>query len=199
VIEDKLIFSTKLKESVLTRNISLGSMDHLPARIKDNQKDYLSKFLLFYNKNIFSSKLEILNPKEIFLFKTPELPQFQKGELILLILPEGKERFIFQTRVEEVTEEGYKLKILDPRYDKRYILKVDVPVFISLLSQRLLFDFFNKNYYFVRETNFFDSKSFTEIQEIHFYDLILNENNKIEPEFHKLIEKNLFNGEACKF
>jgi hypothetical protein len=191
---EKINFATKLKERVFTQNICLSSITQLPSEIQKNLKVFLSKFLIYSKNNFIKGNLKILSSKEFFLLKSSNFTLNPQNP-VLLILPFKDKRYIFQTFVEEVKSEGYKLKILEPRQDLRFKLKTPVPVFISFIPQNLIYFFLNKNYFLVRESNFCLSEEFEKLKEIYFYDLLFDEKSKIDEQFSKLIEKTFLIGE----
>lgn len=192
---EKIELSSKIKISVLSRNVQLASLKYLPIPLRVDLDRTLKNAIVFHKQNIIKNSLKVLNEKEIILEKTQDLPEFTKGELILIILPYNEEiRFIFQTVVEEILPEGYKLKILSPRHDKRLILKTPIPVFVSYISHSLFFNFLQKNYYLVRNTNF-SLENVSELKDLEFYDLIFDEKNQLNEEFKKVINKYHIQGE----
>jgi len=190
---DKINLSNKLKISVLTRNIQLGSLKYLPQPLKIDLNKTLEKALIFYRQNFLKDTLKVLNDKEILILKSSKDPNFSKGELLIIIIPQNEIRYVFQALVKEVTQEGYILKILNPRYDKRLILKNPISVLASYISHNLFLNFLQKNYFLIRNSNF-SLENASELKDLQFYDLIFNENNQIDNEFKKVINTSQIQG-----
>ena len=131
---DKVRFLNKLKISVLNKNILLGSLNYLPSDLKKDLEKTFEQALIFYRQNFFKSSLKAFNAKELFLPKTSKMPEFLKGELLLIIISHNKIKYVFQTLVEEITPESYKLRILNPRHEKKLTFKPDIPVFFSFIN-----------------------------------------------------------------
>lgn len=191
---DKISLTQKIKISVLTRNIQLGSLNYLPTSLKADLNKTLKAALIFYQQNLLKGSLKVLNEGELLLDKEAEIPEFSKGELILIIIPQNKVKYIFQTLVEEILPDGYKLKILTPRYDKRLILKNLIPVFVSYINSNLFLNFIKKEYYLIRNSNF-SLDSALELNDLQFYDLVFNEKNQIDEEFKRAINTYQIHGE----
>jgi len=191
---DKIELSSKIKISVLSRNVQLASLKYLPTPLRVDLDRTLKNAIVFYKQNIVKDSLKVLNEKEIILEKTQYLPEFTEGELNLIILPYNEIKYIFQTVVEEILPEGYKLKILSPRHDKRLIFKIPIPAFVSYVPHSLFLNFLQKNYYLVRNTNF-SLENVSELRDLEFYDLIFDEKNQLDEEFKKIINKYHIQGE----
>lgn len=180
------------------RNISLKSLEFLPSEIKLYLDYYLKNVKALYKQKVFpvSLKPSSQDPEEIFLIKDEKIPTFEPKDFILLILPTEKVRYIFQTLVEENLDETYRLKILDPRTEKRYRLAKSIPVFFSYLSPKNILTFFSQeNYLFIRDSNFSSFEELERLKEIYFFDLILNSKEQLEEDFVKTINKIHFKGE----
>ncbi|WP_038057937.1 PilZ domain-containing protein [Thermodesulfobacterium hydrogeniphilum] len=189
---DKVELLTKIKTRVLNKNISLGALNLLPQDLQKNLNFILQKAVLFYNQKLLKANLEVINNKKLLIKNLPENITLSKGELILIILPAENKRYVFQTVVKEKLPEGYKVEILNPRYEKRIKIKAEVPVFLSLTPQKLFFNFLNNDYYLIRESNlsFENGKE----NDIYFFDLIFDEKNLLEEEFRSLIRKTHIKG-----
>lgn len=191
---DKISLTKKIQASVLTRNIQLGSLNYLPTPLKIDLNKTLQGALIFYQQNLLKRTLKVLNEREIFLNKEPGMIEFLKGDLVLIIIPQNKIKYIFQTTVEEVLPDGYKLKILNPRHDKRLTLNTSVPVFISYINHSLFLNFIQNEYYLIRNSNFSLEKA-SELDDLQFYDLVFDEKNQIDEEFKKAINTYQIMGE----
>ncbi|AEH23437.1 hypothetical protein TOPB45_1356 [Thermodesulfobacterium geofontis OPF15] len=192
---EKISLSNKIKTSILIRNIQLGSLDYLPDYLKaDLINKALKGALIFYNQNLLKGTLKAINEKEIFLEKGPGIPELSEGDLVIIIIPQSNVRFVFQTLVKEILPDGYKLEILNPRHDKRLILKTIVPAFITYLKPNLFINFIENEYYLVRNSNF-SLENAPQLKELQFYDLIFNEKNQIDEEFKKAINTHQIQGE----
>ncbi len=191
---DKIDLSSKIKSSILSKNIQLASLEHLPESLKSDLNQTLKRAVIFYKQNLIKGILKPLNEKEILFYKNENIPEFTQGELILVILPHNGTKYIFQTLVEDVLDRGYKLKILSPRQEKRLILKTSVPVFVSCISHGMVLNLLQKGYYLIRHTNF-SLENASELKDLQFYDLIFNEKNQLDKEFKKAINKHYMQGE----
>jgi len=187
---DKVHFLNKLKISVLNKNILLGSLNYLPSDLKKDLEKTFEQALIFYRQNFLKSSLKAFNAKELFLPKTSKMPEFLKGELLLIIIPHNEVKYVFQTLVEEITPEGYKLRILNPRHEKKLTFKTVIPVFLSFIPHDLFLNFLQKDYYLIRESNFSLNSN-----NLHFYDFIFDEKNKIDEKFKKAIHEYQIKGE----
>jgi hypothetical protein len=192
---EKISLSNKIKTSILIRNIQLGSLDYLPDYLKaDLINKALKGALIFYNQNLLKGTLKAINKKEIFLEKKPGIPELSEGDLVILIIPQSNIRYVFQTLVKGKLPDGYKLEILNPRHDKRLILKTVVPAFVTYLKPSLFINFIENEYYLIRNSNFsFENAS--QLKELQFYDLIFNEKNQIDEEFKRAINTYQIQGE----
>ncbi len=193
---DKIDLLSKIKKTVLNKNIPLGALNLLPQDLQKNLEIVLKRALLFHNKNLIRADLEVINNKELLVKNLPKDPPLSKGELILIILPDKDRRYIFQTLVKEILPEGCKVEILDPRYERRIKIKQDIPVFLSFVSQKLIFNLLNlnKDYYLIRESNLAFEKEESE-NDIHFFDLIFDEKNLLDEEFKSLVRKTHIKGD----
>ncbi len=191
---DKVDLSSRIKTSILSKNVQLASLKYLPTPLKVDLNQTLKNAIIFYKQNLVKGILRVLNEREIFLYKSQGLPKFTEGELVLIILPYNKIKYIFQTLVEEISKEGYKLKILSPRQEERLVLKTSVPVFVSYIPYNMLLNFLQKGYYLVRNTNF-SLENASELKDLQFYDLVFNEKNQLDKEFKKAISKHYIQGE----
>lgn len=193
-MKEKISFALKLKERVLFKNLSLKSFELLPEGIYKNLSHYLKNFLLLYKANIYKPELQILTDSSALLKKSEKLPPFKIGELLLLILPFPDKKFIFQCKVIEYKEEGFLLKILDPRAEERIKFKGEIPIFLYFIPpayiQQLLQ---NEELQLLRESNF-SEETFKDLPEIHIYDLVLNERHSIDDSFKKLLKNSLLIG-----
>ena len=192
---DKVHFLNKLKISVLNKNILLGSLNYLPSSLKKDLEKTFKQALIFYRQNFLKGTLKAFNAKELFLSKTSKMPEFLKGELLLIIIPHNETRYVFQTLIEECTPEGYRLRILDPRHEKKLTFKTVIPVFLSFIPHDLFLNFLQKDYYLIRESNFSLDDTTSISDSLHFYDLIFDEKNKVEEKFKKAIHEYQVKGE----
>jgi len=191
---EKISLTNKIKTSILTRNIQLGSLNYLPDSLKVDLNKTLKGALIFHKQNLLKGNLKVLNKGEIFIDKEPGIPEFSEGDLVIIILPQPNIRYVFQTVVKEKLPDGYKLGILNPRYDKRLILKTVVPAFVTYLKPNLFISFIENEYYLIRNSNF-SLEDASQLKELQFYDLIFNEKNQIDEEFKKAINTYQIQGE----
>ncbi len=186
-VEDKVHLLTKLKTSVLSKNISLASLNYLPSPLKKDLNKILNQALIFYKQDLIKGSLKVINSEKLSLLNIPETLQINKDETILIVIPHDKVKYVFQTVIDEVTSEGINLKILKPRHDKRLVLNTLVNVFISFIPYNLFLNFLQKNYFLIRNSNF--SLEDSSQKNLEFYDIILDENNNIDREFQDIICK----------
>ncbi|WP_022855833.1 PilZ domain-containing protein [Thermodesulfobacterium thermophilum] len=186
---ERVELSKKITLSVLQRNISLGSLEYLPTHIKQNLDFHLKKAILLYSQH----KVEYLtikpitgNSLEIQVFDSSK---FEIGKIILIILQEGQIRYIFQCLVKKIENNRLEVEILPPRYDERIKISGNIPVFMSIMQKNIGNQFLQSDYYLIRESNF-DIKFFEETQEIYFYDLVIDNQNNVDPVFKNYISKN---------
>lgn len=194
-MKEKIDIALKIKERVLVRNFSLFSLDKLPPDIYKNLNNLKKNFLLLYAQKFYKPEIDILSPRKILIKKSSEIPSFQIGELGILILPFSNVRYVFQLKITEENEEGFIGDIIDPRYDERIPVKIHVPVFFSFITPKYVQNLLNNpGFQLLRETNF-SQDSYQTLNEIHIYDLIIDENHNIDEEFKKLIQKTFLVGE----
>lgn len=194
-MKEKINLSSKIKERVLIKNISLNSLEKLPPKIYGNISDFKHNFLVIYGSNIHRPEIKIIDAKSILIPKNKSLPDFKSGELILLILPLGDIRYVFICKVRESQDNGYVLEILDPRTDERLEIKTKVPVFLSLIPETYIREILqNHEYTLLKEINTSED-NYLSLSEVHFYDLVLNSNHNIDDRFKKLIQKTFLVGE----
>lgn len=178
------------------RNISLKSLENLPSEIKLFLDHYLKNLLMLYRQKIYNVSVKPSNNnEELLLIKEGELPPLKEREFLLLILPMEKTRFIFQTVVEEVLEEAYRLRILDPRVEKRYKISNSIPVFLSYIPEKNVLNFLTQDYLFIRDSNLSFVEEIETLKEIYFFDLILNSKEQLEEDFMRTINKVHLRGE----
>lgn len=201
-MKEKISLSLKLKERVLTKNISLNSLSRLPQDIYKKLPNLLNNFLLVYSLNIYKPELKILSDEKLLLKRVENLPYFNEKEILLLILPFSETRFIFQTKILEETPEGYILEIQDPRTEERITLKSAPPVFLYFISSQYVQALIkNPDYHLLRETNFMPDnvEPNVELEEIHVYDLIIDSTHKIDETFRKILHKPFLVGKLKDF
>uniref|UniRef100_A0A7V4N376 PilZ domain-containing protein n=1 Tax=Thermodesulfobacterium geofontis TaxID=1295609 RepID=A0A7V4N376_9BACT len=191
---EKISLTNKIKTSILIRNIQLGSLNYLPDPLKVDLNKALKDALIFHKQNLLKGTLKALNEREIFFNKDVEIPEFSEGDLVIIIIPQSNRRYVFQTIVKENLSDGYKLRILSPRHDKRLILKTIVPIFITYLNPSLFTNFIESEYYLIRNSNF-SLEDVSQLNELQFYDIIFNEKNQIDEEFKKSINTYQVQGE----
>lgn len=194
-MKEKIDIALKIKERMLNKNLTLYSLEILPSEIYKNLDKLKRNFLILYAKKFYKPEIEILSPKKLLIKKKPDTPQFQRGDLCILILPFGNVRYIFRIKIVEENEGGFIGEIIDPRYDERISFKIHIPVFFSFIPPKFVNNLLNNpGFQLLRESNFLP-ESYQILKEIHVYDLIINENNNINDEFKKLIQKTFLVGE----
>ncbi len=194
-MKERIDIALKIKERVLVRNISLYSLELLPSEIKEKLESFQQKFLLLYAQKIYKPEIEILDKKKVFIKKTSDIPEFQRGDICLLILPFNNLRYVFQVKIVEENEKGYLGEFVDPRYDERILVKKPTPVFFSFIPPQFVQNLIsNPSFQLLRESNF-SLESYPDLKEIHVYDFIIDENHSISEEFKKLIQKTFVVGE----
>lgn len=197
-MKEKISLSIKLKERVLSKNIALNSLNRLPKEVYQKLPYLLNNFLLLYNLNIYKPEMKILSDKTLFLKKTEALPNFSEAEILLLILPLSDIRYILQTKVLEVRDEGYLLEIQDPRTEERILIKGSQAAFLYFIPPQYIQVLIqNPDYHLLRETNFIprdNDSSSEQLEEIHMYDLILDATHRIDETFRKLLHKTFLVG-----
>jgi len=194
-MKEKIDLALKIKERVLYRNLLIYSFEKLPQEVLNNLSYWKNQFLLLKEQNFYKVSLEILNSKELLIKKEGGLPPFQNGELVLLILPFSKVRYIFKTKIKEEKEGGYLAEILDPRYEERIPIKTHLPVFFSYIPEKYVQKLLQQaEYHLLRETNF-TVEAYPTLNEVYLYDLVITPSHSIDEEFKKLIQKTFLVGE----
>ncbi|QER42037.1 hypothetical protein F1847_04475 [Thermodesulfobacterium sp. TA1] len=186
---DKVELATKVKTSILQRNIALGSLDYLPKHIKPQLDQWLNKAVLLYGQN----KVEYLTIKPIndknLVIEVSDPSHFELGKIILVILPDGQQRYIFQCLIKKIENNYLEIEILSPRYDQRIKLPGNIPVFMSIINKHAFNKFLEEGYYLIRESNF-SLNSSQDLKDLYFYDLIIDNQNNVESNFRNYISKN---------
>ncbi|WP_028841493.1 hypothetical protein [Thermodesulfobacterium hveragerdense] len=179
----------KITSSIIQRNVSLGSVEYLPQHIKQNLDIHLKSAILLYRQN----KVEYLTIKPItsnnLEIQVFDSSHFEIGKIILIILPEGQIRYIFQCLIKKIENNRLEVEILPPRYDERIKISGNIPVFMSIIHKKIGNQFLQSDYYLIRESNF-NINSLEENQEIYFYDLVIDTQNNVDPVFKSYISKN---------
>jgi hypothetical protein len=191
---EKLSFSLKLRERLSGKNLSLNSFSKLPANILDLLKSGKLKPLLVYQKNIYPVQILILDDHTFSLNKEG-LPSLQPFEVLLLVIPQGDVRYIFQARLSKEEGQNYIVSILDPRSELRIPIIKSVPAFISFIPSTYVNKLLqNEHYYLMREVNFSTEVDFISKNEVYIYDLVLDEKSMVDEEFKKHVQRVFLTG-----
>lgn len=189
---DKIKLLEKLKTSVFQKNYSLGSIEYLPSYIKKNLESFLKKAILLYDQQPLSyRKIEPVSSQS-FLIYFSEPKEFEKNKVLLIIIPHENKRYIFQTLIKNVFTEGIEVEIILPRYEERIKIPGSIVAFLSLIPQNFFLNFID--HYLIRESNFSldlkDKEDLSQMKEIYFFDLVIDQNNTVDEMFKSLIRKN---------
>ncbi len=178
------------------KNIQLKSIQMLPPDIQFFLDFYLKKMIALHHQKIFPVSVKPLHKtsEKLILIKDGKLTPLKKGEFFLLILPTEKVRYIFQTVVEEEQEDAYVLRILDPRTEQRYKIDKPIFVFLSYIPEKNFSTFLSQDYFFVRDVNLSQLEDIEKLEEIYFFDLILNHKEQLD-DFVKIVSKVHLKGE----
>jgi len=191
---EKLSFSLKLRERLSGKNLSLNSFSKLPANILDLLKSGKLKPLLVYQKNIYPVQILILDDHTFSLTKEG-LPSLQPFEVLLLVIPQGDVRYIFQARLSKEEGQNYIVSILDPRSEPRLSIPKPIPSFLSFIPPAYVNKLLqNEHYYLMREVNFSSEVDFISKKEIYIYDLVLDEKSMVDEEFKKHVQRVFLTG-----
>jgi len=191
---EKLSFSLKLRERLSGKNLSLNSFSKLPANILDLLKSGKLKPLLVYQKNIYPVQILILDDHTFSLTKEG-LPSLQPFEVLLLVIPQGDVRYIFQARLSKEEGQNYIVSILDPRSELRLSIPKPIPSFLSFIPPAYVNKLLqNEHYYLMREVNFSSEVDFISKKEIYIYDLVLDEKSMVDEEFKKHVQRVFLTG-----
>jgi len=191
---EKLSFSLKLRERLSGKNLSLNSFSKLPANILDLLKSGKLKPLLVYQKNIYPVQILILDDHTFSLNKEG-LPSLQPFEVLLLVIPQGDVRYIFQARLSKEEGQNYIVSILDPRSEPRLSIPKPIPSFLSFIPPAYVNKLLqNEHYYLMREVNFSSEVDFISKKEIYIYDLVLDEKSMVDEEFKKHVQRVFLTG-----
>jgi len=191
---EKLSFSLKLRERLSGRNLSLNSFSKLPMNALDLLKSGKLKPLLVYQKNIYPVQILILNDHTFSLNKQ-DLPSLQPFEVLLLVIPQGDVRYIFQARLSKEEGQNYIVSILDPRSEPRLSIPKPIPTFLSFIPPAYVNKLLqNEHYYLMREINFSTEVDFISKKEIYIYDLVLDEKSMVHEEFKKHVQRVFLTG-----
>lgn len=204
---DKVKFLEKLKTSVFQKNYSLGSVDYLPPFIKKNLETFLKTSIVLYKQQPLKYKEIKLKSSRSFIILLSEEQVLEKNKVLLIIIPFENKRYIFQTLIKEVHKKSVEVEVLPPRFEERIKISGSPVTFLSVIPQNFLINFFQEEYYLIRETNFSirDLKEESQLKEFYFFDLVIDRNNTVDETFKSLINKHNFagsledisNGGAC--
>lgn len=188
---DKVKLLEKLKTSVFQKNYSLGSIDYLPVTIKKNLETFLKTAIILYKQQPL--KYKEIKPKssQSFIIFLSETQVLEKNRVLLIIIPYENKRYIFQTLIKEVYEESIEVDILPPRFEERIKISGSPVAFLSIIPQNFLLNFLQKECYLIRETNFSmkNLKEESQLRELYFFDLVIDQNNTVDETFKGLINK----------
>jgi hypothetical protein len=191
---EKLSFSLKLRERLSGKNLSLNSFSKLPTNILDLLKSGKLKPLLVYQKNIYPVQVLILDDHTFSLNKEG-LPSLQPFEVLLLVIPQGDVRYIFQARLSKEEGQNYIVSILDPRSEPRLSIPKPIPSFLSFIPPAYVNKLLqNEHYYLMREVNFATEVDFISKNEVYIYDLVLDEKSMVDEEFKKHVQRVFLTG-----
>lgn len=193
-MKEKINLATKIKERVLVKNLYLNSLKKLPPEIFNKLSDLTKTFLLLHEGKLYKPEVRIIDEKTLLL-KTEGLPVLYNNEVLLLILPFSEIRYVFIAKVTDIDQNGYIVHFMDPRSEERLSIEQTVPVFLSLIPQQFIRELIQSpEYQLLRESNA-TVDNYHLLEEIHIYDLILNDNHHVDEKFKKFIQKTLFVGE----
>lgn len=193
-MKEKINLASKIKDRVLVKNLSLNSLKKLPPEIFNKLSDLLKNFMLLHEGKLYKPEVRIIDEKTLLL-KPEGLPVLNNNEVLLLILPFSEIRYIFIAKVTNIEHNGYTVTFMDPRSEERLPIEQKIPAFLSLIPQQFIRELIqNPAYQLLRESNA-TVDNYHLLEEIHIYDLILDDNHHVEEKFKKFIQKTLFVGE----
>lgn len=193
-MKERINLATKIKERVLVKNLSLNSLKKLPPEIYNKLSNLTQTFMLLHEGKLYKPEVRIIDEKTLLL-KPERLPVLNNNEVLLLILPFSEIRYIFIAKVTDIDQNGYIVNFMDPRSEERLSIEQKVPVFLSLIPEQFIRELLQSHeYQLLRESNA-TSDNYHLLEEIHIYDLILDNNHHVEERFKKFIQKTLFVGE----
>lgn len=150
--------------------------------------------MLLHEGKLYKPEVIIIDEKTLLL-KPEGLPALNNNEVLLLILPFSEIRYIFIAKVTDIDQNGYIVNFMDPRSEERLSIEQKVPVFLSLIPEHFIRELLQSHeYQLLRESNA-TVDNYHLLEEIHIYDLILDDNHNVEEKFKKFIQKTLFVGE----
>jgi len=191
---EKLSFFLKLRERLSGKNLSLNSFSKLHTNILDLLKSGKIKPLLVYQKNIYPVQILILDD-HTFSLNQEGLPSLQPFEVLLLVIPQGDVRYIFQARLSKEEGQNYILTILDPRSEPRLSIPKPIPSFLSFIPPAYVNKLLqNEHYYLMREISFSSEVDFISKNEVYIYDLVLDEKSMVDEEFKKHVQRVFLTG-----
>jgi len=115
--------------------------------------------------------------------------------VLLLVIPQGDVRYIFQARLSKEEGQNYIVSILDPRSEPRLSIPKPIPSFLSFIPPAYVNKLLqNEHYYLMREVNFSSEVDFISKKEIYIYDLVLDEKSMVDEEFKKHVQRVFLTG-----
>lgn len=116
-------FSVHVKEVMNRNNVQLQSFALLDKDVKNSFFQHRKKAVLLIRNKVYEREISSLDDKTIDVFDTMLIPYLKNGQLVLLVLPtDGKLRYVLQTSVAGLYVDRIRLKILDPRKNRRFSL-----------------------------------------------------------------------------
>lgn len=193
-MKDRIDLALKIKERVISKNISLNSIKGLPDSVYNNLQHHLQNAIIIYKGTVSRARLEVLSERA-FLLCNFSYSQLNLQEIIIVVLPVGSTRYVFVCKVNSVNGDCYEISILDPRSDERIVLGEKTPAFLSLIPKEFIKRVLESNeYLLLRESNI-SPENYNSLTEFHVYDLILDSKHMLSENFKKYINKILYFGD----
>lgn len=193
-MKDKIDLALKIKERVISKNVSLNSIKGLPDLVYNNLEYYLQNAIIIHKGTVNRAKLEVVSEKVLLIHNLNNL-QLKLQEIIIVVLPVSLTKYIFFCKVINIHEYGYEVFILDPRSDERLSLKEKTPAFLSLIPKEFIREILESNKYFLLRESNISPENYNLLTEFHIYDLILDNKYMLSENFKKYINKILYFGE----
>lgn len=162
---DKIDLALKIKERVISRNISLNSLKGLPEQVINNLQYYLQNVIILHRGIVSRAKIEVISEKILQIHNLKNL-QLKPQEIIIIVLPYELIKYVFFCKVINIYDNYYEVFILDPRSDERIILKDKTPAFLSLIPKEFIKNILDNNEYFLLRESNISSENYHSLTEV---------------------------------
>jgi len=127
-------FTLQLQTILNRKNVQLQSFALLDKEIKLEFFQNRNKAILIHKNKVYEREINLVDDTIIDVFDTQLIQYLKRGQLVLLVLPSGQNRYVFQTSAYGLFADRIRLQTLDPRKNKRFILHKKTAVNIRQIA-----------------------------------------------------------------